>query len=104
MKEETWLSVALGALGGGIITVVAWQAVSAALDSKFNDAATQLLTRAEAQLRNDITTQLNAQIPTQVRTAMDQQFQQVGLNQQSGHQLAALLNLAEATHLIGISR
>jgi len=102
--SEKALAFLLGAAGGGIVTVVAWQALSVALDAKFADAGNQLLTHAEAQLRTDITTQLNAQIPQQVRTAMDQQFQQVGLNQTSGRQLAALLNLAEATHLIGITR
>lgn len=92
----------LGAVGGLGVSLAVWAIATKKLDAEFDRAAADLLSRGEVQLQQEIRTTLDREIPARVRTEIDAKFQQVGLNAQSGHQLAALLQLADSTGLIGL--
>lgn len=102
--KDLLFPVALGALGGLGVTLAVWAIATKKLDAEFDRAARELLSRGEVQLQQEIRTTLDREIPTRVRTEIDAKFRQVGLNEQSGRQLAALLQVADSTGLIGLRR
>lgn len=100
--KDLFFPAVLGALGGLGVTLAVWAIASKKLDAEFDRGAHDLLSRGEVQLQQEIRSTLDREIPTRVRTEIDAKFQQVGLNAQSGRQLAALLQLADSSGLIGL--
>lgn len=71
-RSEKGMSLALGALAGGIAGFVVWQVVKGQVDAQ-------------------VTATIDREVPVQVRAAMQQQFQQIGLTPAVAGQIRTLV-------------
>lgn len=93
---------ALGAAAGGGLALLVWFVASRQLDRQFDAAAAQMLTRGSDELRREIRKTLDQEIPARVGREIDTKMREVGITRDTGRQLAALLELADRTGLIGL--
>lgn len=95
-------TILLGATGGALAGLGVWMLASYLIDKQFEKASRELLARGEADLRREISRQIETQIPPRVRSEMDRRFAEANITPQTGRQLAAALQVMDSIGLIGL--
>jgi hypothetical protein len=97
-------AILLGAAGGALAGLGVWAVASYMIDKQFEQAARDLLTRGETDLRAEIDRQIAAQIPPRVRAEIDRRLTEANITPQTGQQLANALQVMDSIGLIGVRR
>lgn len=94
------LNFAVGAIGGGIMALGAWFAVSKLLDRQFAQGAAEFVTIGQRELQNT----LDNEIPRRVSETIDQKFREAGITRDTGRQIATLMDSLERLGVLQIGQ
>lgn len=95
-------ALALGALGGAAAAGAAWVVIDRLIDKRFEREALDLIDAARPRLRKEIRTELEREIPDQVKKAIDDKLSSYGITPETGRQIASVLDTADNWGLIGL--
>jgi hypothetical protein len=90
----------LGAIAGGVTTVLVWQLLSSKLDAQFATAGSSILTEVRPELSREIRQTLDREIPPRVNSAMSSTLREYNITPETGRRINAVLVGAERLRLI----
>jgi len=102
MKDDTWLTLVLGALAGAGVTLVGYFVISKAIDAQLAQGGVRMLEQGELSLRTTMLQTLDREVPPKVRQAVQEKLDEAGLDATTGRRIATVLEQADRFGLLGL--
>ena len=102
MNRETALVMVLGGLAGAGVTMLGWVMISKAIDAQLAEGGVRMLEQGGRSLQTTMVQTLQREVPPLVQAAVQTKLNEAGLDPTTGRRIAAVLEAADRTGLIGL--